>query len=212
MRAVVLNHARQDDPEQLLVQARRGDEHALGRLLEHYRPYLSLIARLKSDAQLRRKIDDSDLVQDTCLSAHRDFAQFRGGTEKEFTTWLREIMAHAAANLARDHQRQKRDIRNERQLYTLLSQSSQILERALATTDSSPSLRAERRERAVLLANALDELPDDYREVIVLRELEGKSLSEVAEAMGRTPNAIQKLWARAVVELRTHLQPFSDLS
>jgi RNA polymerase sigma-70 factor (ECF subfamily) len=73
-------------------------------------------------------------------------------------------------------------------------------------------LRAERRERAVLLANALAELPDDYREVIVLRELEGKSVSEVAEAMERTPNAIQKLWARAVVQLRGRLQRLSDLS
>jgi RNA polymerase sigma-70 factor (ECF subfamily) len=212
MRTAVLNGAPQYDPQQLLAEARQGSDNALGKLLEHYRPYLGLIARLKADQQMRRKIDDSDLVQDTCLSAHKDFARFRGSTEKEFTAWLREIMAHAAANLFRDHQRQKRDIRNERHLYTLLSQSSQRLERALSTTDSSPSLRAERRERAVLLANALAELPDDYREVIVLRELEGKSVSEVAEAMERTPNAIQKLWARAVVQLRGRLQRLSDLS
>jgi RNA polymerase sigma-70 factor (ECF subfamily) len=195
----------------MLQKARGGDEPALGELLQLYRPYLSLLARLKADRQLQAKLDDSDLVQDTCLAAHRDFHQFRGATEKEFTAWLREIMAHVAANLAREHHRQKRDVKLERQLYKLLNQSSQMLERALANTDTSPSLQAERRERAVLLANVLNDLPPEYREVLVLRELEGKSLSETASMMDRTPNAVQKPWARAIVELRGRLQAQIEL-
>ena len=94
-------------------------------------PTCRSLARLKADRLLQAKLDDSDLVQDTCLSAHRDFAQFRGATEHEFTAWLREIMAHTAANLARDHRRQRRDVRLERQLYDLLNQSSQMMERAI---------------------------------------------------------------------------------
>ncbi len=204
--------SQQADPQQLLQKARGGDNLALGKLLALYRPYLSLLARLKADRQLQAKLDDSDLIQDTCLSAHRDFNQFRGTTEQEFTAWLREIMAHAAANLTREHRRQRRDVRLEQQLYKLLNQSSQMLERALANTDSSPSVRAERRERAVLLANALNELPEEYREVLVLRELEGKSLSEIAHAMDRTTNAVQKLWARAIVQLRRGMQRSFELS
>ena len=115
----VPDEAGQADPERLLGQARRGEDQALGELLEFYRPYLSLLARLKSDRQLQAKLDHSDLVQDTCLAAHRDFAQFLGTTEPEFTAWLREIMAHTAANLIRDHRRQRRDVRIERQLYNL---------------------------------------------------------------------------------------------
>jgi RNA polymerase sigma-70 factor (ECF subfamily) len=203
---------RQANSRQLLHRARAGDEQALGELLEYYRPYLMLLARLKTDRKLTAKLDDSDLVQETCLSAHRDFRQFRGTMEQEFTAWLREIMAHVAANVAREHRRQKRDVRIERQLYDLLNQSSQMLERVLATTNSSPSVRAERRERAVLLANALDQLPAAYREVLVLRELEGKSLSDTAQAMGRTPNAVQKLWARALVQLRRQLQSSIEMS
>ncbi len=192
----------QMNPHRLLQQARRGDVQALGDLLASYRPYLSLLARLKSPSRLISKLSDSDLVQDVCLSAHRDFAQFRGVTEPEFTAWLREIMAHVAANLVRDHHRQRRDVRLERRLHNLLNQSSQLMERALADPAPSPSESAVRRERAVLLANALSRLPADYREVLVLRELEGKSLGEAADAMGRTPNAVQKLWARALVQLR----------
>jgi RNA polymerase sigma-70 factor (ECF subfamily) len=207
----VPNDPRQADPLPLLQRARGGDEQARGQLLQLYRPYLLLLARLKADRQLQAKLDDSDLVQDTCLSAHRDFAQFRGATEQEFTAWLREIMAHVAANWARDHRRQRRDVRLERRMYDLFNQSSQMLEHDVARTESSPSQRAERREQAVLLAIALNELPADYREVLVLRELEGKSLSDAAAAMGRSTNAVQKLWARALVQLRRRMQASMEL-
>lgn len=198
----MLDEPGQPNPEQLLERARTGDVAAVGELLQFYRPYLSLLARLKADRKLSAKLDDSDLVQDTCLSAHRDFIQFRGSTEREFTAWLREIMAHAAANMVRNQQRQRRDVRLEQQLSVQLNESSQMIERALIHPASSPSHSAIRRERAVLLANAMSRLPADYREVLVLRELEGKSLSEVAQRMGRTSDAVHKLWARALVQMR----------
>jgi RNA polymerase sigma-70 factor (ECF subfamily) len=198
----VTDKERQCDPERLLSRARAGQGEALGELLQYYRPYLSLLARLKADRQLKSKFDDSDLVQDTCLWAHRDFNQFRGASEPEFTAWLREIMAHTAANLARDHRRQRRDVRVERRLHDVLNQSSAMLERALVKIEASPSQSALRRERAVVLANALSRLSADYREVLVLRELEGLSLGQAAASMGRSPDAVQKLWARALVQLR----------
>jgi RNA polymerase sigma-70 factor (ECF subfamily) len=208
----VADPSSQADPQRLLQIARRGDAQALGELLELYRPYLSLLARLRADRQLQSKLSDSDLVQDACLSAHRDFHQFMGKTEPEFTAWLRQIVAHICSNYARDHRRQQRDVRLERQLYENLNQSSQMLERALADPHSSPSQRAIRRERAVLLADALRQLPADYREVLILRELEGKSLDDIARQMGRTANAVHKLWARALVQMRRHMQLSVELS
>ena len=62
------------------------------------------------------------------------------------------------------------------------------------------------RERAVILANALDKLPPDYRNVLIMRELQGMSLAEVAEQMKRTPNAVQKIWARALIQLQRLMQ------
>ena len=131
----------QPDLEPLLKQARAGDEAALSELLQLYRPYLALLARLKADRKMRSKLDDSDLVQDTCLSAHRDFHQFRGATEQEFAAWLREIMAHAAANRIRDQRRQRRDVRLEQQLSVELNESSHMIERALIHPAASPSHR-----------------------------------------------------------------------
>lgn len=200
------NESLQADPSSLLERARQGNEQALGDLLQYYRPYLSLLARLKSDRIPQSKLSDSDLVQETCLSAHRDFVQFRGVTEPELTVWLREIMGHVAANMVREYGRQRRDVHRERQLSDHLNQSSRILDCALVDPKPSPSHSAIRRERAVLLANTLDQLSADYREVLVMRELQGKPLAEVAQRMGRSADATHKLWARAVVHLRRLMQ------
>ena len=68
--------------------------------------------------------------------------QFCGSTEQEFTAWLRQIMAHTAANFTRDHYRQLRDVRVEERLHDVLNQSSEMINRALVTFDSSPSQSA----------------------------------------------------------------------
>ena len=69
--------------EQLLESARGGDRVALGQLLELYRRYLTLLARLQIGRRLQGKVDAADLVQDTFLEAHRHFARFRGTVEAE---------------------------------------------------------------------------------------------------------------------------------
>src|SRR6059058_1854595 len=84
-------------PEQLLALARRGEGFSLGELLELYRGYLSLLARLQIGRRLQGKVDAADLVQETFLKAHRDLARFRGRTEAELVHWLRQILV---ANLA----------------------------------------------------------------------------------------------------------------
>src|SRR5262249_10942278 len=144
--------------------------------LEFYRPYLSLLARLEIGRRLQGKADIADVVQDTFFEAARQFAQFRGSSEPELTAWLRRILAGCLAMLARRYfGTQARDVRLEQALADGLDQSSRALDVGLIARDSSPSQRASRRERAVLLAAALERLPPDYREVIVLRSLEGLS-------------------------------------
>jgi RNA polymerase sigma-70 factor (ECF subfamily) len=67
---------------------------------------------------------------------------------------------------------------------------------------SSPSSQVARREQAVLVADALARLPSDYRDVIVLHELEGLSLAEVGRRMGRSQSSVERLWVRGLVQLR----------
>jgi RNA polymerase sigma-70 factor, ECF subfamily len=198
-----MNIAVHSDLERLIDRARAGDASVLGRLLEGYRNYLTLLARLTLGRRLQGKLDDSDLVQEAFLEAHRDFAQFRGTTEKELTSWLRRILAHNLANVVRHYcGTQGRDVRLERELQVELERSSQIADPGLVAAQGSPSREAAHREQMVLVADALSQLPKDYQEVLILRHLEGLSFPEVAMRMGRTLSSVDKLWVRALARLR----------
>ena len=193
--------------EELLHRARAGDAPAVGQLLELYRAYLVMLARVQIGRRLQGKVDASDVVQEACLGACRDFPQFRGTTEKEFLAWLRQILASLLANLVRHyHGTQRRDVRLERRLAVELEQSSQALDRGLVAAQSSPSEQAVRREQSVLLAEALARLPDDLRDLLILRHLEGLSFPEVARRLGRTVDGVKKQWPRALATLRRLLE------
>jgi RNA polymerase sigma-70 factor (ECF subfamily) len=195
------------NPQQLLDQARAGDGPTLGRLLERYRAYLAVLARVQIGRRLQGKVDASDVVQDAFLGAHRDFAQFRGTTEREFMGWLRGILASLLANLVRHYQgTQRRDVRLERQLAVELDQSSMALDRGLVAPQSSPSEQASRREQSLALAEALRRLPEEYRELLILRHLEGLSFPEVAQRLGRSVDSVKKQWPRALASLRRQLE------
>jgi RNA polymerase sigma-70 factor (ECF subfamily) len=191
------------DPEQLLRKAQAGDDATLGRLLELYRRYLALLARVQIGQRLQGKVDASDLVQETFLEAHQNFGRFRGTSEAELVRWLRQILAANPAELCRRYLGTRgRDVRLERDIEDACDRSSVLLGHVLVAPGSSPSQQAARREQAVLLADALAELPDDYREVLVLRHLEGLTFPEVARRMGRSLDSVEKLWMRGLARLR----------
>src|SRR5919204_7061261 len=130
-------------PEELLRRARAGSASALGDLLELYRNYLKLLARLQIDRRLQGKADPSDLVQETFLEAARDFGQFRGTTEKELMAWLRQILVTNFANLVRRYRgTQRRDVALERDLAHEMERSFTLLDGALLARDASPSQQA----------------------------------------------------------------------
>ncbi len=194
------------NPEELLAQARAGNGPALGRLLELYRSYLEILARLQIGRRLQGKVDAADLVQEAFLAAHRNLPQFRGTTEGELTAWLRQVLASTLAMQVRHWcGTQRRNVALERELTAELEQSSRALDRGFVAEQSTPSERAARREQAVLLADALGRLPEDYREVMILRHLEGLSFPEVARRLGRTVDSVKKVWVRALAQLRRRL-------
>jgi RNA polymerase sigma-70 factor, ECF subfamily len=187
----------------LLERARSGDDAALGRLLESYSNYLMLLARVQIGRRIQGKVDAGDVVQEVFLEAHRQIANFRGTTEAELVAWLRKILAGQLALTLRRYLGTKgRDVNLERELGYQLDQSSQVMDGGFVASTSTPSQHVSRREQAVLLADALDRLPPDYREVIILRHLESLPFAEVASRMGRSEDSVQKLWVRALASLR----------
>lgn len=178
--------------------------------LDGFRDYLLLLARVRLDPRLRGKLDASDVVQQTLLEAHRDAAQFRGRSKDEQAAWLRQILArNLARNLAnavRDLGRAKRDVHRERSLEAALNESASRLEAWLAAEQSSPSQRADRQERALLLAEALASLPETQREAVVLRHFHNCSLEEIGRQLNCTTAAVTGLLHRGLKNLRKLLQ------
>jgi len=201
-----MNEIVDPDPASLLDQARAGDGSALGRLLESYRGYLTVLAGVQIGRRLQGKVDAADVVQEAFLGAARDFGQFRGASEAEFLGWLRQVLVSVLANLVRHYQgTQRRNVRLECRLAAELDQSSQALDRGLAAAQSSPSQQAARREQSVLLADALARLPEEWRDVLILRHLEGLTFPEVARRLGRTVDSVKKQWPKALARLRSLL-------
>jgi RNA polymerase sigma-70 factor (ECF subfamily) len=194
--------ANNSDLLRLIERARRDEPGALDRLLDSYRNYLRVLARTGIDVSLRGKADPSDLVQDALLKATQRFGQFRGTTDAELAGWLRQILARCLTDFVRRYRTGARRAGREQSLDQLLDRSSEVMERILATDEASPSSAAARRDQGVVLADALAELSADYREVIVLHHLEGLDWETVARRMGRSAGAVQKLWTRALKDLR----------
>ena len=174
--------------------------------LNRFRSYLLLLARGRLDVRLRGKLDPSDVVQQTLLEAHEGRVRFRGRTAGEQAAWLRQILARNLANAARDFGRAKRDVHREHALQAALDESASRLEAWLAAEQSSPSQQAERHDRALALAEALDTLPEGQREALVLRHWQGRSLAEIAQVMGCSTAAVTGLLYRGLKNLRQQLR------
>lgn len=193
------------DPDQRIAAARLRADEELGPLLDLYRGYLGLLARMEVGPKLQRKVDPSDLVQETLLDAHRQFPRFEGTTEAQFLAWLRRILAGKAANTVRHYLgTQGRNIQQELegQLSESFDRMSGHLSQLAVATSGSPSQHVLKREQSVMIADALQELSDDYRQVIVLRHWDELTFPEIAERMNRTVDSVEKLWLRAVSKLR----------
>jgi RNA polymerase sigma-70 factor (ECF subfamily) len=194
---------------ELIEQARAGDADALQALLQRYREYVRLLVRCRAAGRLQARVDGSDLVQETLLRAAQNIQQFRGTSEEEWCAWLARIAEREVIHQVRHHLgAAKRDASREQPLPDHPDDSSNgasRLERWFTKAQTSPSLAAVRKERALLLAEALARLPADHREVLILRHLEGLEFPEVALRMNRSAGAVRVLWTRALKKLREEL-------
>ncbi|HEX4069871.1 MAG TPA: sigma-70 family RNA polymerase sigma factor [Planctomycetaceae bacterium] len=187
-----------------VVEARGGSRAALGRILELCRQYLLLVANRELEPELWAKGGASDLVQETFLEAQKDFASFQGTTRAEVLAWLRRILLNNVSNFRRRYVgSEKRQILRELSLDRPGMSSDGRFAPALDTP--SPSGRAAANEESRALDRALERLPADYREVILLRHEQALSFADVGRLMDRSEEAARKLWVRAVARLREEL-------
>lgn len=190
-----------DDDTHLLTRAIEGDLDYLGRLLSKILPELRRSLDGQIGTKWQSKLDVEDVLQVTCLEAFLSIDQFKSGGMDSFVAWVRRI---AKNNLRDAIDALSADKRPDpaKQVQSPKEDSHLLLYENLGGKSNSPSKQARREEAKSALDQAIRKLPDDYRTVVTLRELEGMPVAEVARIMKRGEGAVHMLRARALGRLR----------
>ncbi len=200
----------------LVAEARSGQEGALEDLLSRYRHLVSLMVRSRfRGGRLSGRVDSSDIVQDILVRVASHIGDFAGRDQFAFEAWLRRIAEREVLRQVEFHLgAARRDAGREAQMAGADGgdRPSLILAGWLESSVTSPSLAAVRKERAVLLADALARLPDDYRELLVLRHIEERPFDEIGELMDRSSAAVRTMWVRALRKLKEAIGVEIELS
>lgn len=190
----------------LLALAKKGERSALGSLLEHYRPYLMVLAQRYLDPRLQGRLDPADVVQVTFLEAQRDLDSFRGEDIASMLAWLRNILRNNIASMHQHHlMTKKRSAHLEAFSKTSTEEGQVELVDLLPSETTSPSQRAMRDEVAAELAASLMKLPETQKEALRLRYLEGWSLKKISDHFQKSEMAVAGLLKRGLQGLRQEL-------
>lgn len=198
------------EPEELLSRAKAGDTGALAELFDLYRERLWQMVRLRLDARLQRRIDPSDILQETYLDVSRRFPEYAANPQMPFFLWLRWLTGQRLIDLHRAHLGAKmRDVRQEMSLYrgALPQASSVSLAAQLLGRLTSPSQAAVRAESQVRVQEALNGMEAIDREVLALRHFEMLTNEETAEVLGISRKAASNRYVRALKKLKALLSP-----
>jgi len=187
--------------EQFLERLRTGDPNAFGRLVEErHADIYALLCRLTEDAEEAR-----DLTQETFLQAFRNIAGFRG--DADLRTWLYRIAVNQARNRWRWWKRRRRDKTVSLDEPARGSDDDTPLSARLKGDGADdPERLALARERERALLGAVRGLSRPFREVVVLRDMEGLSYEEVARALEINVGTVKSRLSRGRTELRKRLE------
>jgi RNA polymerase sigma-70 factor (ECF subfamily) len=199
------------DEQDLVAELKSGSEPAFALLIARYsHPVYSLIAR-----NLRDPADAADVTQEVFVKVFRNISGFCG--DSSLRTWIYRIALHEASNQRRWWNRHKRQELTIDAPIENADGESFCLADALATSEASPydcAVRAQIRRR---VEAALATLPEDYRKVVVLREIEGFGYEEIAEILELNLGTVKSRLTRGRAALRAALaqsevQPIKTVS
>lgn len=185
---------------QLVRRAQAGDADALEPLFQRYYERVRRIVRARLGAQLRSRLDSGDIVQEVFVSALRGFDRFDMRDEAALIHWL-SVLAENRIRDAADHFGAEK--RGDGRVVPL-AQSGDSGSVAIdpATSGPGPAEHAARGEQLARLEAALDALPEDLREIVLLRDYAGMEWKDVAERVGRpSPDAARMAHGKALLRL-----------
>lgn len=193
MRGMTIEH---EDTQGLIQRASGGDRAAFDTLCRNHRDaVLGTITRMIGSVA-RTRIDPEDVLQDVWTKALSQVRDFQWQGDGSFRRWLEGIARNRVLHLSRREQRR-----------------AELLElHRPAAAESSPSRGVRRTERFERLRHAVDGLRPEFREVLRLARLEGRSMREIAESIGRSESAVKNLLLRAMKALREVVPETESLS
>jgi RNA polymerase sigma-70 factor (ECF subfamily) len=187
------------ETQDLLRRAQAGQSLAFDELFGRFRDYLRQFVQLRIDPKLRARVDPSDVVQEAQLEAARRLKGYAEGPPMPFRLWLRQIAQDRLFNLHRRHVRTARRAVGREQ--PMPERSSLLLARQLLAAGSTPSQQMSRREQARRLRQAMTQLSEADREILLLRNFEGLSNQEAGHLLGIVPAAASQRHGRAMLRL-----------
>lgn len=179
------------------------------RPLEDYRPLLRLLVSAVPK-KLRPRFDESDVVHEALIKAHEKLAQCNAATEAQFQGWLRRILTTTLIDMIRRETNCAHDPGVEQQIRAQVGASSVRIGAILMDRGDRPDEAAQRREDALRVAQAIEQLRPEWREAIILHEIQGLPVREVAELMGKTEKAVAGLLRRGLEELGKLLPDYRE--
>ncbi len=183
------------DERNLVERAKSGDQSAFRAIMEQNNRRLYRVAR----AVMKDDTEAEDVVQETYLRAFFNLSKFRA--ESSLATWLTRI----ALNEALGRKRKQREMVTLETVETAQQTSAQIVQFPATTTETDPERSAAQHEIRKLLERAMDALPEPFRVVFVMRDVEEISIEEAATHLGIRPETVKTRLYRARRLLRQSL-------
>jgi RNA polymerase sigma-70 factor (ECF subfamily) len=178
----------------------QGNRQALDRLLARHQPELEAFSRIHLDTGLRARLDPSDLVQEVQLEAVERIHDFLERRPMPFHLWIRKTAYQRLLHLRKRHRTAAR--RSVEREVPLPDRSSLLLAAPLLAGGLSPSEQAESREQAERISQAVAELAEADRELLLMRHAQDMPYEEIALLLDVEPAAARKRYGRALIRLQ----------
>ena len=182
---------------ELVQDAQAGNREALNRLLDRYSDRVRTIIRLRLGSKLRERVDSVDILQETLIEAIQGFDRFEMRDEGSLINWLSKLAERKILNARDFHAALKRDFTRD------VAFDAQVEHQMRSSRDTpTPADEVESVERNHMIEACLEQLPELYREVIILRDYAGATWKTVAEQLEKpSEDSVRMLHARALIAL-----------
>lgn len=204
-----------NETQELLRHVEKGDPQAVNQLLARHRDALRRMVEFRLDPAIARRVDASDIVQETLVEANRRLSDYVKNPAMPFHMWLRYIARdHVIAAQRRHMVAQRRSVDREKSLAdpAFSDCSSVELAAQLSAAGLTPAAAAIRHELERRFRAALEEIPEEDREIILMRHFEQISNQDAAKALGLSEPAASMRYLRALRKLRSLLADLSGES